>query len=164
MSVELYVLPAALNALVLFRSPQLRKLISQPNWLMHSGEQCLLDISNRFMLSFILIPQSSRGGGVRGRGAAGLSAGDEKTFFFFFFSLSLSIHLLTFHCQRLQRLLEDYRPQLELLQALVLFPERVNHTGPISELQTNWLALHRQLEQEIQRTKEMQVSYDRCGY
>lgn len=130
---------------------------------MHSGEQCLLDISNRFMLSFILIPQSSRGGGVGGGGAAGLSAGDEKTFFFFF-SLSFSIHLLTFHCQRLQRLLEDYRPQLELLQALVLFPERVNHTGPISELQTNWLALHRQLEQEIQRTKEMQVSYDRCGY
>ncbi|KAF4070784.1 hypothetical protein AMELA_G00277550 [Ameiurus melas] len=63
--------------------------------------------------------------------------------------------------QQLQRLHKDVRPQLELLQALVLFPERVNHTGPVSELQTNWLALHRQLEQEIQRTKEMQVNYDR---
>lgn len=163
MSVELYVLPAALNALVLFRSPQLRKLISQPNWLMHSGEQCLLDISNRFMLSFILIPQSSRGEGWGGGGCCRVECRWWKDLLFFF-SLSFSIHLLTFHCQRLQRLLEDYRPQLELLQALVLFPERVNHTGPISELQTNWLALHRQLEQEIQRTKEMQVSYDRCGY
>ncbi|MCI4389446.1 hypothetical protein PGIGA_G00098050 [Pangasianodon gigas] len=63
--------------------------------------------------------------------------------------------------QQLQRLLEDSRPQLELLQAQGLFPERVNHAGPISELQNNWLVLHRQLEHEIQRTKEMQVSYDR---
>ncbi|KAK3542505.1 hypothetical protein QTP86_027710 [Hemibagrus guttatus] len=63
--------------------------------------------------------------------------------------------------QQLQRLLEDSRPQLEMLQAQALFPERVNHAGPISELQNNWLALHRQLGQEIQRTQEMQVSYNR---
>ncbi|KAK2864041.1 hypothetical protein Q7C36_003195 [Tachysurus vachellii] len=63
--------------------------------------------------------------------------------------------------QRLQRLLEDNRPQLELLQAQALFPERVNHAGPISELQDNWLALHRQLEQELQHTQVMQVSYKR---
>ncbi|XP_058234972.1 nesprin-1 isoform X2 [Hemibagrus wyckioides] len=63
--------------------------------------------------------------------------------------------------QELQKLLEDSRPQLEMLQAQALFPETVNHAGPISELQNNWLALHRQLEQEIQRTQEMQVSYNR---
>ncbi|GAA6103692.1 nesprin-2 [Tachysurus ichikawai] len=63
--------------------------------------------------------------------------------------------------QQLQRLLKDSRPQLELLQAQALFPERVNHAGPISELQANWLALHRQLEQELQHTQVMQVSYKR---
>lgn len=117
MSVELYVLPATLTALVLFLSSQLRKLISQPNWLMHSGEQCLLDSSNRFMLCFITIPQSSRGrawggggwcyhsterDGVDARGEKdwepGLSACGEKTIFiclFIFFPLSFfsSLHL-----------------------------------------------------------------------
>lgn len=81
-----------------------------------------------------------------------------KIIFPFPFSVSL-----TFYYQQLQRLLEDSRPQLELLQAQASFPERVNHAGPISELQNNWLALHKQLEHELQRTQEMQVSYKRFG-